>query len=199
MRVSEHMTRKVVTATPDDGVRETFFRMRESGVRHLPVLDGARLVGMLSDRDLRRPDWVDEAPDLSYPYELDDHLSVGDLMTRHPICIHGYERVSKAARIMAEQGFGALPVLDKGGHLVGILTKADLVDDPEWLDLVTLDISEALEGTVLEDAPIVPVSARTGKGIDELAQAARDEIEQAYLDDIVQILMYGVAQSGARS
>ena len=127
MHVRDFMNPKVLTATPDDGVRDTYFRMRETHVRHLPVLDGAQLVGIISDRDLRRPDWVDEAPDLSYPYELDDHLSVGDLMTRHPITIHVYERVSKAARIMAEQGFGALPVLDKGGHLVGILTKADLV------------------------------------------------------------------------
>jgi selenocysteine-specific elongation factor len=54
------------------------------------------------------------------------------------------------------------------------LTKIDLVDDPEWLDLVTLDISEALEGTVLESAPIIPVSARTGEGIDKLAQALAD-------------------------
>ena len=62
MRVRWFMTRKVVTAAPEDGIRETFFRMREARIRHLPVLDGAQLVGMLSDRDLRRPDWVDEAP-----------------------------------------------------------------------------------------------------------------------------------------
>ena len=86
MRVSDYMIRKVLTAAPDDGVRETFFRMREAGIRHLPVLEGAQLVGMLSDRDLRRPDWVDEAPDLSYDYQLDDNLSVSDLMSRNPIC-----------------------------------------------------------------------------------------------------------------
>jgi selenocysteine-specific elongation factor len=54
------------------------------------------------------------------------------------------------------------------------LTKVDLVQDPEWLDLVTLDISEALEGTVLGNAPIIPVSARTGEGISRLAQALAD-------------------------
>ena len=127
MRVSEYMTRKLVTAAPEDGVRETFFRMREAHVRHLPVLDGAQLVGILSDRDLRRPDWVDEAPDLSHDYQLDDNLSVSDLMTRNPITVHTYDDLAAACELINRHGFGALPVLDKGNHLVGILSKADLV------------------------------------------------------------------------
>jgi acetoin utilization protein AcuB len=121
------MTRKVLTAAPDDGVRETFFRMREAQIRHLPVLDGAQLVGMISDRDLRRPDWVDEAPDLSHDYQLDDNLTVADLMSHHPIVVHTYTPLVEACEQINQQGFGALPVLDKGNHLVGIITKADLV------------------------------------------------------------------------
>lgn len=121
------MTRKLLTAAPEDGIRETYFRMRESGVRHLPVLDGAQLVGILSDRDLRRPDWVDEAPDLSHEYQLEDHLCVGDLMSRHPITLHTYDDLTKACALINEHGYGALPVLDKGNHLVGIISKADLI------------------------------------------------------------------------
>jgi acetoin utilization protein AcuB len=127
MRVSDFMTRKLLTAAPDDGIRETFFRMREAGVRHLPVLDGAQLVGILSDRDLRRPDWVDEAPDLSHDYQLEDHLAVGDLMSRHPVTVHTYDDLATACALINEHGYGALPVLDKGNHLVGIISKADLV------------------------------------------------------------------------
>ena len=48
------------------------------------------------------------------------------------------------------------------------LTKVDLIDDPDWLELVTLDVSEALAGTVLAEAPILPVSARSGRGIEAL-------------------------------
>ncbi len=48
------------------------------------------------------------------------------------------------------------------------LTKIDMIDDPEWLELVTLDLQTALAGTVLADAPVVPVSARTGKGLEAL-------------------------------
>ncbi|MEJ2576025.1 MAG: CBS domain-containing protein [Gammaproteobacteria bacterium] len=127
MRISEYMSQPAMVAAPGDGARETFFRMRESRVRHLPVLDGAQLVGILSDRDLRRPDWVDEAPDLAHPYVLDDGLTVGDLMSRHPISVRTFEPLDHAARVFVEQGFGSLPVLDKGGHLVGIITKLDLI------------------------------------------------------------------------
>ncbi|MCB8985444.1 MAG: selenocysteine-specific translation elongation factor [Ardenticatenaceae bacterium] len=48
------------------------------------------------------------------------------------------------------------------------LTKVDLIDDPDWLELVTLDLHDVLAGTALADAPIMPVSARTGAGLDEL-------------------------------
>ena len=49
-----------------------------------------------------------------------------------------------------------------------VLTKTDLIDDPDWLELVMLDVSEVLSGTVLADAPLIPVSAHTGEGLDEL-------------------------------
>lgn len=58
------------------------------------------------------------------------------------------------------------------------LTKIDLVEEPEWLDLVEADLSETLAGTVLENAPIVRVSARTGAGIDNLVEALQDVLSQ---------------------
>src|SRR5262249_51540351 len=51
------------------------------------------------------------------------------------------------------------------------LTKADLVDDPEWLELVILDVNELLQGTRLAEAPIVAVSAVTGQGLPDLRHA----------------------------
>lgn len=58
------------------------------------------------------------------------------------------------------------------------LTKTDLVDDPDWLELVTLEVGEALRGTALADAPILPVSARSGAGLaalkETLAAALRE-------------------------
>jgi selenocysteine-specific elongation factor len=60
-----------------------------------------------------------------------------------------------------------LDLLNIQGGVVA-LTKLDKVDDPEWVDLVEIDLKEALAGTVLESAPIVRVSGKTGAGIDEL-------------------------------
>jgi selenocysteine-specific elongation factor len=60
-----------------------------------------------------------------------------------------------------------LDLLDVGGGIVA-LTKTDLIDDPDWLELVTLELHETLAGTILADAPILPVSAKTGDGLPEL-------------------------------
>jgi selenocysteine-specific elongation factor len=58
--------------------------------------------------------------------------------------------------------------IDRG---IVALTKIDMVDDPDWLELVTLEVADALQGTTLAEAPIIPVSARTGAGLPELKNA----------------------------
>ena len=68
-----------------------------------------------------------------------------------------------------------LDLLEVPGGVVA-LTKVDLVDDPEWLELVALDLSEALIGTALADAPIVAVSARTGFGLAALKGILLDRL-----------------------
>ncbi|MCZ7670924.1 MAG: selenocysteine-specific translation elongation factor [Chloroflexi bacterium] len=60
-----------------------------------------------------------------------------------------------------------LDLLNVGGGVVA-LTKTDPIDDPDWLELVTLDLHETLAGTILADAPILPVSAKTGAGLTDL-------------------------------
>ena len=128
MKVTRYMSDKVITAKPDEGIRRVFFRMRREDIRHLPVVDDSgALIGIVSDRDLRRPDWVDEDPDLSHMYHLEDHVEVGDLMTRNPVVVHTYDRIRKAVRLLLDHRFGALPVLDKNEHLVGMLSAVDLL------------------------------------------------------------------------
>ena len=63
-----------------------------------------------------------------------------------------------------------LDLLEIEGGVIA-LTKRDLVTDPEWLELVSAEVLEAVAGTVLSDAPIVPVSAHTGEGLDALVAA----------------------------
>lgn len=68
-----------------------------------------------------------------------------------------------------EEHLAILDLLEVRSGVVA-LTKVDLIDDPDWLELVTLDLSDTLAGTVLADAPIVPVSALSGQGLAELKQ-----------------------------
>ncbi|MEM8856953.1 MAG: selenocysteine-specific translation elongation factor [Chloroflexota bacterium] len=58
------------------------------------------------------------------------------------------------------------------------LTKTDLIDDPDWLELVQLEVAEALEGTVMDGVPIVPVSAKSSDGLDELRRTLSDHLLQ---------------------
>ena len=69
-----------------------------------------------------------------------------------------------------------LDLLEVRGGVVA-LTKVDLVTEPDWLELVQVDLQETLAGTVLADAPIVPVSARTGAGIAELKQILWERLQ----------------------
>ena len=134
LKVSSFMTQKVLTAHPDDGVRHTFFRMREDDVRHFPVVDNDnKLIGIISDRDLRRPEWVDEAPDISHIYNLDDELTVKDLMSTNLVVAHTYESLHKVTKVLIEHRFGALPVLNKEDELVGVLSATDLLQALEML------------------------------------------------------------------
>ena len=78
-----------------------------------------------------------------------------------------------------------LAILDLLGVSAGVvaLTKLDLAESEdasgEWVELVAADVSETLEGTVLESAPIIPVSARTGQGLDALLAALQETLAQA--------------------
>jgi acetoin utilization protein AcuB len=144
LKVSNFMTSKVLVANVDDGIRQTFFRMRENDIRHMPVVDAERkLVGIISDRDLRRPEWVDEAPDLSHIYNLDDDLSVGDLMTRNVMVAHTYDTIAKATKVLTQHRFGAMPVLNKEQELVGMLSSLDLL---KALDLMLEEQKKASKG-----------------------------------------------------
>lgn len=70
-----------------------------------------------------------------------------------------------------------LDILNIGAGVIA-LTKVDLVDDRDWLDLVEMDVRQALSGTVLADAPLVRVSARTGTGLEELKLALMKILEE---------------------
>lgn len=126
-KVIDYMTSKVISVPPDTGIREAFFEMKGRHIRHLPVVDKGKLVGIVSDRELRRPDWVDESHDIAHAYYLDDKMSVRDVMIRKVHVIHTYDSLRKAVRLLLDNKIGAAPVLDKTENLVGMLSAVDLL------------------------------------------------------------------------
>jgi acetoin utilization protein AcuB len=127
MKVSKYMTQKLIAVSPDTTVKNAFLTMRSRRVRHLPVVDGDDLVGIISDRDLRRPKWAETIDDWTSYYQISDDLTVEDVMTSHPETVRTYDGILKAVKIFRERRYGALPVLDKTGALVGILSAQDLL------------------------------------------------------------------------
>jgi CBS domain-containing protein len=114
--VSEHMTRDLLTVAPDDALGEVVGRMAARNVGAVLVLDGGRLAGILTERDVLRV--VAEGVDLGSP--------VSTRMTHGPETIDSSDSVEHAAVLMIHGGFRHLPVVDEGTP-VGILSIRDLV------------------------------------------------------------------------
>jgi acetoin utilization protein AcuB len=127
MRSREYMVTEVVTANLRDGLRQTWDRMHERGVRHMPVLgDNGELVGIVSDRDLRRPSDMD-GPNTTYPFALDNSIQVSAAMTSPVVTIGADDPIDEALDLFIDRKFGALPVVGEDGELVGILSAVDLL------------------------------------------------------------------------
>jgi len=126
--VADIMKPNPVTVTPRNAIRTAINLMREGGYRRLPVVDRGRLVGIITDRDLRRaansPFVVREQ---WYDNFILDHIEVGSCMTPNPLTIEPTVPIADAARIMRNHKIGGLPVVTDG-QLVGIVTETDLLD-----------------------------------------------------------------------
>src|SRR5215470_7111471 len=122
------MTENPVTARPDTSLREAVALMRDSRIRHLPVVeDGGRQVGMLTDRDVRHAALVPALAE-HLPWELRrlKTLRVRDVMTWTVVTIHTEATIAQAGVTMVQRRIGSLPVVDNG-RLVGILTATDVL------------------------------------------------------------------------
>ena len=127
MLVGERMTRNPVTITEDTSIDDALHLMRERKVRRFPILDTAgHLVGIISDKDLLHAA-PSPASTLSV-YEMHyllAKLTVKKVMSSPVITVSPDMPLEDAARIMADNKIGGLPVLD-GGKLVGIITETDI-------------------------------------------------------------------------
>ncbi|MEJ7872953.1 MAG: acetoin utilization AcuB family protein [Rubrobacteraceae bacterium] len=121
--VWDWMAREVVTVETGTTAAEALALCRKHGIRHLPVLEGGRLVGVISDRDLRSA--TPALGDLSRAEAL-ERIRVGDEMLRDVVKARPEDPVEDAAAAMYEGKIGCLPVVD-GDDLVGIVTSSDVM------------------------------------------------------------------------
>jgi CBS domain-containing protein len=121
MRAGEVMTRDVVTVRPDTSVREAARVMKKLNVGALPVCDGQRLMGMLTDRDIV----VRATADGMQP----DTTLVLAVMTEEVCSCFEDDPVEKIERAMAGRQIRRVPVVDSENRLVGIVALGDLADD----------------------------------------------------------------------
>jgi nucleotide-binding universal stress UspA family protein len=114
--VGRLMCKAPVTVGPDDMLSDAHARMVHAGVRHLPVVEGTRLVGILSDRDL--PAHVGQLA----------RTRVHVAMTPNPATVAPDVSVEIAARLMLDRGVRALPVVE-GERVIGVLSASDILED----------------------------------------------------------------------
>lgn len=128
MFVRNRMTTNPWTVQVDATIPQVLDLIKDKRVRHLPVMDGAALVGVISqgDLDATLPSKATalSASELTY---LVNRLTVGKVMTKDPITIGPDELLEQAAVIMRDRKIEMLPVLE-GRRLVGVITESDLLD-----------------------------------------------------------------------
>jgi acetoin utilization protein AcuB len=128
MQVRELMSRGITTIPSDASCRQAVERMYRNKVRHLPVVQGGALVGIVTDRDLRRHLFARGLLGGS-ERRVDDVLAataVSDIMSSPVISVGPDDPVDVAAHRMVENRIGSLPVVE-GGRPVGIITETDLL------------------------------------------------------------------------
>ncbi len=121
MLVRDIMRSPVVSISPETTLEDAYRTMNAKRIRHLPVLQEGRLVGIVTDRDLRLATSALSAT----PFAPGSRVSA--IMCREPLIADPMDPVEDAARTMREKKIGCLPVLE-GEQIAGIITGIDLLD-----------------------------------------------------------------------
>ena len=127
MKVRDIMTISCITAPATMPVLEARQLMLEKRIRHLLVTDGPKLLGIVTDRDIRL-NLPSPATSLSV-WEINyllARMTLSAVMTKNVVVVESGREATEAAQVMLDHKIGALPVVDRG-HLVGIITETDLL------------------------------------------------------------------------
>jgi len=127
MLVKNWMTKQVVTIDADDSMSHAINIMKENRIRMLPVLKDGKLVGMVSDTDLKRSSASDATTlDVHELLYLISKIKIKDIMTKDPVTVPPDYTVEETAEILLNRKISGVPVADERGRVVGIITRDDL-------------------------------------------------------------------------
>lgn len=127
MYVRDHMSPDPIVVAPGDTLRKARQLIKDHGLRRFPVIEDGRLVGMVTDRDVRQADISSAVvQERRYVDYILDRIQVGGIMTSNPITVAPGTSIREAADLILENKIGGLPVVHDG-RLVGIITETDLI------------------------------------------------------------------------
>lgn len=124
--VSQIMAKALIVVNPTKKISEVNQMFSEYGIRHIPVVDGTKLVGVISKNDVLK---IGYGTGDSHPEALNaiyDSFQLKDIMVKDPITVTADSNIKDIAEIFAEQSFHSLPVVEKE-EVVGIVTTTDLI------------------------------------------------------------------------
>jgi len=126
LQVKDLMSNTLEVVSPDAHLHDVLTKMNQAGFRHLPVVNNDKLVGIITDRDVRlalNSPVVDQQRDVKRESVLDE-VPVKDCMTADPQCVSPDTAAHEVADLLSLNKFGAMPVVDEG-KLVGMISYVD--------------------------------------------------------------------------
>jgi acetoin utilization protein AcuB len=152
MLVKDWMSTKVITVEVKDSMQQAINLLMEHDISMMPVLEEGKLVGVVTDRDLKRASPSDAVMlDIQRIIYLLSKLEVGAIMSRFPVTLSIDHTVEEAAEIMLNNKISGAPVVDASGEIRGIITKNDMFK--AMMALSGLSHRGVQFGFVLEDRP----------------------------------------------
>ncbi len=156
MLIKDIMSKPVITVKPGDSAFTAYKLMQEHKIRRLPVLDSHRLVGIVTERDIReaRPSAVTHLPE-NASLDILRITEIKQIMAKDVVTVISDDPVEQAALLMIQHKIGGIPVMEKG-HLVGIITETDIFRlfatmfgaEPGYFQVVLVNSEETRAGVV---------------------------------------------------
>jgi CBS domain-containing protein len=112
------MTKDLITITPENTMRDAFNILRKKKIHHLPVLEGTKLVGILTTYDI----FKQETDPKNY-----DKIKVADIMTTKLATLGPDDKIGSLVLVLCEHLFHAVPIVDEDRNAVGIVTTLDVM------------------------------------------------------------------------